>query len=262
MEEQFKVGDKVRIKSVHHDYQWYYKLDEICTILDLESPSGESLFCRFETSRFNSHECYVRRSDVKLITSENLKPPKLEGYGEWIKHDGSNKCPVDEDLICEIAHKSGHVKRGGEVPAGNWGWEVIEYYCVKDEVSTPEPKPITMEGTYFYRKDMDGDRPKVGAKPVRILCVDLNGPHQPVIMADDKGALESATIMGKYFSDGAESEYDLIETEPLRKRTKFINRYGNTEPIVNHEKDSYVLQNKVEFTFIGDRLHDVRLVND
>ena len=270
MEEKFKVGDKVRIVFAHKDYQWYYKVGETCTILSLDSPSGESLFCRFETSRRVSHEWYVRRSDVELIKQEeDPLLPKLEGYGEWIKHDGSDECPIDKNLFCEIAHESGHVKHGSEFPAKDLYWNVIKYYCVKDEVSTPEPKPITMEGTYFYRQDMNGDRPKVGAKPVRILCVDHIDPLQPVIFANERGHVTTATAIGRYFSDGAESEYDfieseydLIETEPLRKMTKFINKYGNVAKTDVCENGSYIFQNKVEFTFIGDRLHEVRLINE
>ena len=127
---------------------------------------------------------------------------------------------------------------------------------------TAEPKPITMEGTYFYRQDMNGDRPKVGTKPVRILCVDHINPLQPIILTNDKGYINTATTIGRYLNDGGESEYDLIETEPLRKMTKFINKYGNVAKTDGCEKGSYVFQNKVEFTFIGDRLHDVKLVNE
>ncbi len=260
MERNFKVGDKVRIKSVHQNYQRYYKEGEICTILNLESPSGKSLFCRFETSRRTSHEWYVRRSDVELITSENIKLPKLEGYGEWIKHDGSNECPIDDGPFA--FNKGSGILYSYGVKASKYVWHAIEYYCVKDEVSTPEPKLITMEGTYFCRQDMNGDRPKVGAKPVRILCVDHFDPLQPVIFADERGAIESTTAFGLYHPHGAESEYDLIETEPLRKTTKFINKYRNVAKTDGCEKSFYVFQNKVEFTFIGDRLHDVQLVNE
>ena len=63
---------------------------------------------------------------------------------------------------------------------------------------------ITMDKQYRYRN----------GQPARVLCVDANSKH-PVIALTDDGLTSRFGRDGKFYSDGTESIWDLIEVVPL-----------------------------------------------
>lgn len=153
---------------------------------------------------------------------------------------------------------------------GSYEWCVFETDMIlldsekgdSSNQSPAEPKLITMDGIYYKRIDMIDGQPKPDAKPVRVLCVDRKHEFNPVIYITECGMLHSVKNHGRDFIEGLDSPHDLIEYKPLRKMTKLINKHGNVAKPDGYERDSYIFQNKVEYTFDGDKLVDVKLVNE
>lgn len=78
---------------------------------------------------------------------------------------------------------------------------------------------------------------------VRALCTDRNDANHPVIGVTDDGQLIEYTATGFYFSDGAESNLDLVREAP---KTVTLYLYkddsGNIYGIQTHTNDETFLK--------------------
>lgn len=59
---------------------------------------------------------------------------------DWIKHDGSDQCPIDNEVLCIIKNRTGF-ESSEYLQACQWSWKIVSEYKIKPKSiddATPE----------------------------------------------------------------------------------------------------------------------------